>query len=177
MSRIALVGDSLTEGYYDDGQSYHPYSTIWHKKSLQIINYGVSGALLTNIKGQHWLGQVLLQIQSDRKYDVIVFMAGTNDLAWKVPTETLWRNWKFYAEVLYDYCSNLVVCTVPNAQHPNPQRDVLNQKIRAWVAEQGCVPLADVAKHIPYSSATYDDGLHFNPKGYDELGQLIYQYI
>jgi lysophospholipase L1-like esterase len=176
--RVACVGDSLTDGYYNQGRSWHPYHTQWDTQEYEVTNLGVSGALVSRKAHNLWLGSTVLSIQAESvRYDSLVFMAGTNDLGHRVDLSVITKAWDLLADALSQYGEELVVCTVPNTATTNPQREALNAFIRNWAQTTPGVVLCDVAAQIPYSKALYDDNLHFNPRGYDRLGALIYDCL
>lgn len=172
---VVLVGDSLTKGYYDNGRRFHAYSAQW-PATIRVTNLGVSGAMVTPTASGLWIGQSLVHMRG-RKYDTIVFMGGTNDLGHGLQLENIWTSWKRLAELMLPLCVTLVVLTVPNAAMHVKNRDELNDRIRWWASRTKDVTLVDVNRAIPFDMKLYDDGLHFNPHGYDRIGQLVYETI
>jgi len=190
---MLCLGDSLTEGYYDMGRSFHPYTikleTLLNKDETEtkehwtIKNAGVSGACLMYTTGLPWLASTVAEVLTESKpYDAVVFMAGTNDLGSGRSADKIWKMWKtMVTSVTQSFRTRCVVCTVPDSAARDPSlcknRTLLNAKIRQWVEEIPQLTLVDVEHELPYSdkNGLWDDGLHFTPEGYDRVADLVFQ--
>ena len=172
---IACIGDSLTEGYYDRGRSFHPYHSKWD--DCKVVNKGLSGGLVTPTPNL-WIGSKVFELQTDGEtFDAIVFMAGTNDLGHGILVDKIFSSFIDITLTLKTLCKHLFISTVPDAKVIVPGKKELNQKITNWCMSQPSITLIDVYEEIPYSASLFDDALHFNVKGYDELGDVIREYI
>jgi lysophospholipase L1-like esterase len=169
---VLLLGDSLTAGYHSNGQAFHPYSHAWPSR-YRVTNLGVSGALVT--KQSQIAGQ--LMGLGDQTFDVGVLMFGTNDLGYGIHPRPVWAAWNRTAKELLQVCKHLIACTVPDANGVVPGKSALNERIRTWAKLEPRVTLVDVATEMPFTPQLFDDDLHFNPRGYDCLGQMILQCI
>jgi lysophospholipase L1-like esterase len=190
---MLCLGDSLTEGYYDGGRSFHPYTkklqTLLNKDENEtkehwtIENAGVSGACLIQTTGLPWLASTVAEVVTRHKpYDAVVFLAGSNDLGLGRSADQIWKMWKtVVTSVTPSLRAHCVVCTVPDSAGVLPSlrenRSLLNAKIRQTVEANPQLTLVDLEHELPYSdnSALWDDGLHFTPEGYDRVAELIFQ--
>ncbi|CAF4125483.1 unnamed protein product [Rotaria sp. Silwood2] len=198
--QILALGDSLTEGYYNNGQSFHPYAT--HLTNLfdsanipvKIHQQGVSG--------QRVLPDMVKRLRSllgkNVSYDWIIILGGTNDLSSNFLAEDIFKKG---LEPMYEMCLNhaqakakLAVMTVIENAHYSPthkqekNRQNLNKMIRNYVAnanDQKRVCLVDLDKGIPYRSVIdnterqriWDNAVHLTPAGYDRMATLIFDTI
>eukprot|EP01124_Arcella_intermedia_P028132 TRINITY_DN5652_c0_g1_i6.p1 TRINITY_DN5652_c0_g1~~TRINITY_DN5652_c0_g1_i6.p1 ORF type:complete len:167 (+),score=39.12 TRINITY_DN5652_c0_g1_i6:139-639(+) len=159
--------------------------------TMQLLHYkenlykkGVSGETVAEI-GQR-LGELLrLAAERSQPYHFVIVLAGTNDLA--KPTGDI-----FEALLqLYNQClahgARVVAVTIPESYFKSEQyvrrREETNQKILSHARNHPshflCV---DLCRAIPYEDfskpgSLWDDHLHFNPQGYNQMALTIFQSL
>ncbi|CAF5007389.1 unnamed protein product [Rotaria sp. Silwood1] len=197
---ILAIGDSLTAGYYNYGQSFHPYAT--HLTNLlesanipvKIHQQGVSGekVLPSMVNRLHSL------LEKNVSYDWVIILGGTNDLGWGFSAENIFKKG---LQPMYDMCLNhsqskvklAVMTVIENAVYSptdakDHNRQELNRMIRDYVAnanDQDRICLVDLDRGIPYHSVNdrkerqriWDDSIHLTAAGYDRMATLIFDTI
>lgn len=176
---ILCFGDSLTNGYYNHGRNYHPYSI--KLKQLMNSNSQTRYDILTSGKTgemahesmNHRLPQVL---GNSSRFDWAIILAGTNDVAhvknfgdddsFMNQLISIWAP-KIFKDIInlhedaYRYGSRTVLLTIPESAYESwPQFKVLwimrkriNQQLRQFAAQsQGRTILCDLAVQIPRHS-------------------------
>lgn len=174
-NRVVFLGDSITDGWplnqYFPGKPY--------------VNRGISGQIT---------GQMLGRMQADvidLQAAVVVILAGTNDLARGVPSDTIKNNLTMIASLAAAHGVTPVFASVlpVNDHHkqndPNYQRsglrqprDILslNRWTRDFCAERGLIYLDYHSKMTDAEgqlrAELAEDGLHPNEEGYKVMGPL-----
>jgi len=203
--KVLLYGDSLTAGYYDDGDKFAPYG-LWLAESLaadldiEVWSCGLSGRTaeemasgacrgrsITDVVKRKGQGLEYIFRQPGADFDLVLLMAGTNDLAKSEDTEEMFE----FIRALHRLCHAVGGArTVALAVPPNRPclRDAnyckdwkaLNSKLGAWArgvgAEEGVALFVETADLVPYdigSELWEDDGLHFSPAGSERLGRSL----
>jgi lysophospholipase L1-like esterase len=199
--KILTFGASLTEGYYNSGRQFHPYSnkletlinTFYIDRKLSkealIHQFGRSGETTTQMIPR------LRGILNDAKsspYKFVCILAGTNDLGQSdTGDEIFGRLTQLYDMVLNhgDKQTILVAITIPQSFYTDTRyvarRGVVNQRIKDFclrcnTGSRNRAILVDFETLLPYQtpgSVLWDDPLHMTPAGYDKLGQLIFEHI
>jgi lysophospholipase L1-like esterase len=201
--KILAFGDSLTEGYTDFGTRFHPYGWALQaslKKLLPTLTQPTNSILprptkvTVDIEGQS--GDCVLYSldgefeerlrdaapAGEGKYDLIVILGGTNDLAYKMGKDLEGAEEIFTQglKVLYNYVlqktsASLLLMTVPEraidtrdselGRRAKASRLHLNDLIKKWVAEQKeRVFVMDLAPMIPFP----EDGAEYDETPFDE---------
>ena len=92
--RILSFGDSLTAGYTRYGLEHYPYAdhlrtSLEHDLSSSDIQVEVAGMSGDQVQGSY-LSRIKAKCTTkERRYDWVIVMGGTNDLAWGQPPETI----------------------------------------------------------------------------------------
>jgi lysophospholipase L1-like esterase len=179
-NRVVFFGDSITENWklaeYFPGRSF--------------INRGIHSQITS---------QMLLRFRADvieLKPQVVVVLAGTNDLAEKIPLESIEANIASMAETASAGGIKVVLASIlpvrdiktlsgretPNTTLRSPaQIAALNDRLKKYSAEKGFV-------YLDYFSAMADenemlkpelsaDGLHPNASGYEVMKPLAKEAI
>jgi len=197
--RILALGDSLTAGYYNHGQDYHPYAThltyLFESANIpvEIDERGISGERVIPTM----VNRLRRFLNNDASYDWIIILGGNNDLC-RVLAEKIFKQG---LEPMYEMCLNhtqkkvkLAVMTVIENSYDMPtqkddqDRQALNAMIRDYVAKsnaQDRICLVDLDKGIPYHNVSndeerkriWDDGVHLTPAGYDRMATLVFNAI
>ena len=198
--RIFAFGDSLTAGCYRSGQAYHSYA-------INLARLFESANIPVKIDQKGKNGEFAAQTMQNRlreylakptSYGWIILLGGTNDIIHKTPAEKIFQEG---LKPMYEMCLNyrdgqakLAILTTPELGFNKPgtandkERQALNTMIRDYVAQsdqQDRLFLIDLDKCIPYHcmadieerKAIWDEGIHFNPAGYDRMATFIFDVI
>ena len=174
-NRVVFLGDSITDGW--------PLNQYFPAKPY--VNRGISGQIT---------GQMLGRMQADvidLQPAVVLILAGTNDLARGVPSDTIKNNLAMIASlaaaqgVTPVFASVLPVSDHHKQNDPNyrrsglrPPRDILslNRWIRDFCAERGLIYLDYHSKMTDSEgqlrAELADDGLRPNGEGYKVMAAL-----
>jgi lysophospholipase L1-like esterase len=188
--RFLALGDSLTRGYMKFGSEHYPYTERLARIlkenhiSAHIDNHGYNGFITSQLE------PILLEALGNHAYDVVMILAGTNDLPLGYrdgeythpPTRITGNLQAMYESVLNSSADvKLIAMTIPPIFHYkgyeltrlDSRRDAVNDWIRSYVAEHpDRVYLLDVHDFMdPTIKALWDDNLHFTRKGYDKMGE------
>eukprot|EP01111_Echinosteliopsis_oligospora_P016815 TRINITY_DN7111_c0_g1_i1.p1 TRINITY_DN7111_c0_g1~~TRINITY_DN7111_c0_g1_i1.p1 ORF type:complete len:231 (-),score=37.91 TRINITY_DN7111_c0_g1_i1:55-747(-) len=182
---ILAFGASLTEGLFNFGKSYHPYTIRLSEKLktsyglFSITNLGKAGEKTSDMI------QRFDEATQNNYFDYIIILAGTNDLGERNVEKTL-RNLKTMHELARSRGALSFVCTLPELAYEKKEpwlkaiREEVNSNLRTY-AKEANLPIVDVARDLPHLSLAKPDRLkiwfdeiHFTPLGYDMLGDLIF---
>ena len=95
--RILCFGDSLTAGYTNSGYSHYPYAdnlrvNLQHKLSTPDIEVEVAGFSGDQVRGLYLTRiKAKCPVTKERRYDWVIVMGGTNDLAWGERPEKIYE--------------------------------------------------------------------------------------
>lgn len=102
--RILCFGDSLTAGYTMYGTEHHPYADHLRVGLELLLSSSEIQAEVAGFSGDQVQGSYLNRIKAkcpmttERRYDWIIIMGGTNDLAWGQQPEQIYEGLsKFHA--------------------------------------------------------------------------------
>jgi len=120
--QILCFGDSLTEGYSMFGMKYTPYSETLQTRldeqlgsewKVEIETDGVSGELVT--AGFRKRMEVLYGAKRVREspFDWVIFLGGTNDIAYGVSTNKLYDEIKAITAIPLKTGAKVLMLTVP----------------------------------------------------------------
>ncbi|KAG5985089.1 hypothetical protein E4U55_001592 [Claviceps digitariae] len=136
--QILCFGDSLTSGFHDFGQSFHPYAIAFTAKlqaalphmTIDVHHNGKNG----DVGAWTPFNERLKQECSKRNYDWVIILAGSNDLAYRVPPTNMYEAFRLNWAVPLSKGSKVLALTVPDAK-PRPawvveDRDAVNELIR-----------------------------------------------
>lgn len=210
--RLLAYGDSLTAGYYDHGDRFLPYASVLAELlapdfDVEVWVCGLSsftasrmvqGLAQRSLKdGVGRRGQGLQAILAEKSsssnpfFDLVLLMAGTNDLASKSERAVrICNNIKALHAVCHEYNVPTVALSVPpNAvmalQSRSEQKKAykvrwnqLQEQLEAWAtgagAREGVAQFVDTQQLVPFSedSGYWEaDGLHLSPEGSRQLGR------
>ncbi len=185
---IVALGDSTTAGTpgfrsplesppagSGNQRSQYAYWLMRRHPEWRVINQGVNGQRTDQILGR------LQSSVLDFKPQVVIVLAGVNDLYQGYPADWVKRN----LTLIYDRCSKqkirVMACTILPYNKAGPgirarMRDV-NRWIQAASAERGfgfCDLFRVVEDPVrPWSLASTPDGLHPDPEGYRRIGEAL----
>ena len=198
--RILCFGDSLTEGWYNNGFKFHPYTlrlqelfkdlgNCW--KSVEILNKGISGEVVY----PEMVARLPKILKNEGPFDFAIILGGTNDLAdlSNAKKADLSKNIEHLHELAHKEGIKTCAVTIPEtafdilpfAAEYVKYREEVNNSIRDFVTNhQEMVHLCDIASKLPMYGVSeserakyWDDELHFTPQGYDRMAELIFEDI
>jgi len=191
--RILCYGDSLTAGFFSEGQYFEPYGRTMVEqigaagRSCEVTVCGLNGltaaemacamgSTLVDVCGIHWKGLARV-LKEDGPFDLAIIMAGTNDLPNVVRRQALSQN----IRCLHAVCHEHGVPTLALAPPPIPkmsalwevERQLLVRRLEAELMALrytvACVDPAEIV-HAANASLWDADGLHFSQLGSCALG-------
>lgn len=191
--RILCYGDSLTAGFFSEGQYFEPYGRTMVEqigaagRSCEVTVCGLNGmtaadmasamgSTLVDVCGIRWKGLARV-LKEDGPFDLAIIMAGTNDLPNVVRRQALSQNLR----CLHGICHQQGVPTLALAPPPIPKMSALWEVERQLLVRQleaelmalrctvACVDPAEIV-HAANASLWDADGLHFSQLGSCALG-------
>lgn len=164
---ILAFGDSLTYGTGADHQTESYPAVLSHLSNKTVINAGVPGEI--SQEGLRRLGDVLEQYQPE----LVLLCHGGNDLLRKLDEQQLRQNLTDMIQLIRDYGAQVVMLSVPKPGiflEPAPVYKALADTLQ--------VPLEnDIIPEIESETALKSDPIHPNAKGYEMLGEHVYQWL
>ncbi|CAF1482089.1 unnamed protein product [Adineta steineri] len=198
--RILAFGASLTEGYHSLGYEFHPYTLRLSQllrssfETVDINNAGVSGEAILSGTMLPRLKQLLSSAKN--KYDWVLILAGTNDTVRdQQKASIIFDTYKLLINECHKHEARVLAMTLPETVFPRDypldlQRQEFNRLLKEELISKNNdnnsdnIVVLDVDKLLPQHSLSqnerqqiWDDELHLTPKGYDQLGQLIYDAL
>ncbi|PVH72044.1 GDSL-like Lipase/Acylhydrolase [Cadophora sp. DSE1049] len=189
--RILCFGDSLTEGYSMYGMQWTPYSEtlqtrldeqLGNEWNVEIETDGVSGQLVTAGFKKRMEGLYGATRTRERPYDWIIFLGGTNDLAYSISPTKIHDEIKAITALPLETGAKVLMLTVPECGVKNAKLDERRDELNGLISGDGRegVHTLDLHALIPYHSMPsaerddiWDDGLHFTPQGYERVGLMV----
>lgn len=192
------IGDSITEGYIDDGRNWHPFTTRLefllneNKFACKISNHGKSGEKTYEIKERL---NAILALKKPHKFKYATLLTGLNDIGDIQNCPELFDLvlndiQSMCNKLLKNGCRFVFLLTLPinplDAQYKwyHILKIKFNDKIRLQCLSNPRIILIDIAKELSYETMTPterkeffcepNDYLHFSAKGYDKLADFIF---
>jgi len=180
--RVLCVGDSLTAGFHDGGRGEHPYgATLGRLASLDTVTLGRSGwtarRMLQACSESGSPDSVTSAIDRDGPFALVMLMAGTNDLAYRVPPgEIAATVWRLHQLCHARGCRTLAVGIPGSRGQVGPAAAAAataNRLLRDECRASDRATYVDCP--LAYGATRFwePDGLHMSPAGYDELARLL----
>ncbi|KOS16897.1 hypothetical protein ESCO_004747 [Escovopsis weberi] len=181
--RVLCFGDSLTQGFCDMGLTSHPYSqtllarleAAFPETVVEVVTNGVPGDV---VSGPAWRRRLVNEFER-RRYDWMIILGGTNDLASRIPVKVISQALTDIWDLALLKGSKVLALTVPECQvrvdwldenRVSLNRHILNHQQKNFHA-------FDLRPKIPFYGISpddrrlyWDDGLHLTPAGYDWMG-------
>ncbi|CAG8511764.1 10160_t:CDS:2 [Paraglomus occultum] len=198
---ILLIGDSLTEGYSQYGLVFHPYAQTLQKLfdkagiDVMIEQKGVSGERVCAGTMQQRLRESLTaRRETGNKFDWVVIMAGTNDLA-SPSANKIFESLKEMYDICEEYNAKVLALSilengwVNSSERNNRSRSQSNAMIKSYIEGRMQTPASssnlffyDLTHDFPLASLSDEDvqkywdydKLHLTPAGYDRVGELVF---
>ena len=176
---ILCFGDSLTSGYYNHGQAFHPYSQRLGQllNSDRKLRYYVKTSGKVREMAHGSMAKRLPEVLGNSsRFDWVIILGGTNDVAHvknfgdddsfmnqliNVWTPQIVRDIELLHEISHKYGARTVLLTIPESAYEAwPQfktlwvmRNKLNADLREYaLRSQGSVVLCDLATKLPRHS-------------------------
>ena len=124
---------------------------------------------------------------SNKKYNLVFLMIGTNDIGTGVTIEKLTENILLLKDVCLQYCPKLVLFTIPSSregytiQAMNERiKEIINPNSNIYLFD--CYSLFNKKYQEAIANGTYcdlfdHDGLHFSEGGSKLLGEAIFSQL
>jgi len=190
LTRIACVGDSITEGYglsNSKNDSYPSKLQVLLGKSYKVKNFGISNkTLMKNGDDPYW-NHAHYRNSLAYKPDVVIIMLGTNDLKeqnWNKKNNFV----KDYSDLIKKYKeldsqAIIYICKPPPSY--GELAGITNIKIKDMVGKveevasnNNFVKVIDVyAKMSNHREWFSEDALHPNKLGANNLAKIIYETV
>lgn len=191
-AKVFCFGDSLTSGSSPPLVESFPYGphlektlrTENGKEDLMVRWKGYPGWTASNLSQEGNLGALLddIQFKTGTHVDLVIILAGTNDLAYETNPDTIFRDIKAIHEIAHDRSIHTLAIGVPDSawqrqsvETANVAKEV-NAKLQEW-SIVNTVPVDfepfPIGKFDPSNGLWAPDGLHFSPQGYKYLGENI----
>ena len=166
--KVLCIGDSLTYGNtlhsLPTGDSYTDYLTDLLPQHT-FVNSGVCGETTGQIAYR------LHNIMNSEKFDLVIILAGTNDLGLKLGFKKITSNLLFMYDIVHKYGAKLITCTVPESAYADNVKSKVNDWVRSYLK---CYAMYDLNKSIPFSHDHFSiDNLHFNDEGYRLMAKQL----
>ncbi|CAF2649292.1 unnamed protein product [Rotaria sp. Silwood2] len=196
--RILAFGASLTEGFYANGCSFHPYTIRLSQllrslfTTVDIDNAGLSGEAVLSDTMLSRLQRLLSSAAN--KYDWVLILAGTNDtMRDQQEASRIFDRYKLLINECHKHGARVLSMTLPETMCPresplDTRRQEFNRLLREELISNNNnnnnIVVLDVDQLLPHHSLSHDerrqiwdDEVHLTPQGYDRLGQLIYDAL
>ncbi|KAJ5068129.1 hypothetical protein M0811_12589 [Anaeramoeba ignava] len=192
--KILAMGDSLTKGYTNHGQTHNPYtlklSEYLNKKfkkiKFEIENKGISGEQCKDMPIR------FEKIMSENDYHFVIILGGTNDLAYGRSHEDILKDIINLHQIALS-SKNLVksiAVSIPQCLFDERNekifeiKKIVNKEIFNFSQKEEKVEFFDLFNLIPFSLSEKElmsfwdkDGLHFSSLGYDHFGKLLFDFL
>jgi len=168
MKNILCFGDSLTVGYYNYGESFHPYAT----RLSQLTNTNVDHVGYPGYDVQDLLENLLEIPLMKKSYDLCIILAGTND----IDNETIPDIIQLH-KIAHKFGCKTIALTIPKIRFENvdPTLTITRNKINNILknySDNNLYKVIDIENLL--TNDLYDnDGVHFTPQGYDKIAEII----
>ncbi|MGP8068573.1 MAG: SGNH/GDSL hydrolase family protein [Candidatus Bathyarchaeia archaeon] len=188
--KIVAFGDSLTVGETgfpapDESISYPKYLEALAKQHLTHLQSGLEVTVSNRGTNGDLTSGMLERFSEDvvdEKADYVVILGGANDIGWGFDPLMIAHNLTAMYDAALKKGIVSVACSVPSilgADALIPPRLKLNRMIRAE-AEKRSIRFVDffTATADPQTNRLSEgyssDGLHLNPKGYQQMGKYMF---
>lgn len=203
--RVAAVGDSLTKGYLSMLNN-HPYTKVLEANGILVTNFGSNGALTqdlfrfmkrvvkhkglwdTSSEDEAEVNTAAAPEKEKTLYKYVVLLGGTNDLGHGLEPATVVENLTRLADMAHEAGVFPFLVTVPPLgsrlcdASDAAKRTEVNRDIKQLCSLRG-FGLVDLFAAVvqPGKDSMRDeltiDQLHFNPLGYNLMGELVFDAI
>ena len=199
VKRILCYGDSLTAGFCRGGSKYYPYASYLKEKlmeslenvDVEVDHHGFCGLttkqLLDNSCAESFRdvnripGPGIVSALNLKEYDLVILMAGTNDLLHGEPISVISSNLKKLSQLVLSK-TMLLTIGIPDSSYFSLDKKAkeTREEINQMLSNQKEVGLKYVDCPLKFSSNTTDfdsDGLHFSESGSDKFASGILKSV
>lgn len=203
---IICFGDSLTEGWIDDGKAFHPYTDrltellIQENPKNKVLNYGISGETIIN----GMVKRLPTVLENNPDCDLIIFQGGTNDILQFPALANTLDLYQYFSQLMgvvtESKIPKVLVLTMTelyfvesdgatmDQNTSNALRLNFNQNIRQNVDNLSTnttkLSVCDMEKELPMFKIPkedldkfWDDFIHPTAYGYDRMGEIIFRKL
>ena len=198
VQKILCYGDSLTAGYCCKGLKFIPYSTSLKQTlsdeyglNVDIHHHGYSGWTAREMKrcideenvedftGNNGPG---LRTALQKNYDLLILMAGTNDLGFGESVENIFENIRYMMDVSLQRKISVLNIGIPDSSCKvsvvTKKRDSVNTLLKKHAKTTPNLTYITCPVEYSKTSGYYDpDGLHFSESGYSLLGRELGKHV
>ncbi|MDF1541177.1 MAG: GDSL-type esterase/lipase family protein, partial [Candidatus Thorarchaeota archaeon] len=149
--------------------------------TLQFQNQGIPGQLASEMKLR------LRKLLERNDYDVVVIMAGSNDLGWGHRPDDVFDVLSHLWNESTSKGIKTIACTIPPIGSRIPQHQEKQRRLNDRILREGChIPqllLADVfweladKEGILIPEYNSGDGLHLSVEGYRRIGEILWENV
>ncbi|KAH8656985.1 SGNH hydrolase-type esterase domain-containing protein [Tricladium varicosporioides] len=181
---VLCFGDSITHGFSKMGTVYHPYAialqasleSAFPSWNITIDEQGQNGDQVASPPGGFLPRMDILyeEVHPHNPYDFAVVLGGTNDVCVGRPAFDIYEALKLVWEIPLSHETTVLALTIPEIT-PEPRPVGRIDKLNSAIMNH-----EDLHNIVPWKTATpaqrkeiWDDGIHFTPKGYDLIGNVI----
>ena len=178
--RVLAFGDSLTAGFVRGDPTFHPYANALQTSLERWAEQSENEVTVDHVGKPGWTSEQLYGIlPGDLPYDVIIILAGTNDLGFGSSAEAIISHLRSLHDVSLQrgVYHTMALAIPPSAFQQRDERARLkaatvNSALKSWSDPR----ITFVPFPFPYDSSDskwHSDGLHLSKEGYDELGLYL----
>ncbi|NHJ01254.1 MAG: hypothetical protein EAX86_03885 [Candidatus Heimdallarchaeota archaeon] len=187
---ILCIGDSHTAGFplYDPLYGGNPKSSYqyWLSELLnssypnirfEIDNKGICGQTTKEITLR------LKGLVSNRRYHMIIYCGGANDIAMGYSVDKIWKNMEEALKTIHDLNIKFFLLTIPpmNWSDTFDQLMEINNNIMNLKMTSNYIPvdIHTALKENGYLNRSFNsgDGVHLSIQGYKQIATVIHQAI
>ena len=191
--KILGFGDSLTAGtpgympsYGGDVCSQYGFWLLESARNdgvttVQFHNQGIPGELA------RMMPQRLRKLLEVKNYDLVIIMAGTNDLGWDFEPSDVYDSLLRIWEVSTSREITTIACSIPPIGMRVPHHQQVQQELNQRILQEGChlphLLVADVFSKLADENSILQkrfdsgDGLHLSVEGYRRIGESLWDDV
>jgi lysophospholipase L1-like esterase len=191
--KILGFGDSLTAGtpgyepgYGGDARSQYGFWLLDSARNdgvttLQFHNQGIPGELA------RMMPQRLKRLLEANSYDLVIIMAGTNDLGWGFGPSDVYESLLRIWQVSTSRETTTIACSIPPIGMRVPHHQQMQQELNQRILQEGSrlpyLLVADVFSKLADDNGLlpmrFDsgDGLHLSVEGYRRIGESLWNDV
>lgn len=188
---VLAFGDSLTAGYQSVGLPSHPYAArlralLPAAPDWQVVEAGVSGETTAEM-----VERLPQQLQRVPGFDFVFILGGTNDLGSGETREQIATTICSLHKTAHAHGCRTLAISIPEHHMENrrqylsmaEKRKGINDDLKRFAEAEEKTEFFDLAALLPYFGLSDperrqiwdEDQLHFNARGYDRFGELLYE--
>jgi len=195
--KVFCFGDSLTAGTSPPLNENVPYAPCLEKAlrshypehaEILVRWKGYPGWTAQNLGQEGGLGSIMDNIeQSAGPLDLVIILAGTNDLAYETDSETITNSIKSVHTIAHGKGVKTLCLGIPSSGWQTKSKvtrdlaESVNSKLKSWASGGGDENDSTLVEFSPFPIVSYDnksrlwceDGLHLSPEGYRFTGESL----